>query len=896
MNIIKYSLGIFLYLVCIQSSAQLYKPIELKCEYLEQPLGIDAARPRFSWLLNDPRNGAIQTAYQIMVASDSILLLSNQPDVWTTSRLDSRSTNNILYTGPTLQSRTKYYWWVVVWDKDNIQSSPSSISSFETGIFSLTEWKGSFITDRKDIQYKPAPYFRKSIIVKNGLKKARAYICGLGYYELSINATKVGDHFLDPGYTRFDKTALYVTYDVTDYLKSNQNTLGVILGNGWYNDQSASEWDFDKAPWRGRPKFILNLYLEYEDGTTELIVTDDTWKTSDSPVISNNIYSGEVIDARLEKQGWDISGYEDSAWKNAKNTSPPAGRLTAQKMPAIKLLDVIKPITRNQIDATTIVFDLGQNIAGISHLKVKGMKGTVVYVRHGERLDTLGRLKNEHIDKYYTPTDSLQLNQRDVYILKGDGVEEFSIRFSYHGFRYVEVKSNNPVSIVDLYGQVAHTDLENIGSFECSNQTLNKIWKATNWSYLSNMHSIPTDCPHREKNGWTGDAHVACEFGLLNYDGILFYENWIREFANEQRLSGELPGIIPTSGWGYAWGNGPTYDAAIILIPWYVYLYYGDDSLIKLYYENYKRYVDYLRFRSKNNLVNFGLGDWNHWETETPVEFMASSYYYVCANLLSVFASLNEKKEDELLYANLAIEIKDAINAKYLDKEKYQYANGSQAALSTALYWGIVPAEIKGDIANSLIKAIEKSENHLDVGLLGSKTLLDAAGKKDAEVAYKVAAQETKPSWGWWFKNGATTLHEDWESGSSLNHIMFGEVSAWMVKCLAGLNPDSSAVGFRNIIIKPHFVKDLSFVKASFQSVNGLIKSEWERKGGKIILNLLIPANSTATLYLPITETKNDKSIKLIDKKSKQTFTSLKQEENYSVYNIGAGEYRFEIK
>ena len=896
MNIIKYSLGIFLYLVCAQSSAQLYKPVELKCEYLKQPLGIDVARPRFSWLLNDSRNDAIQTAYQIMVASDSNLLLGNKPDVWKTSRVNSRSTNNILYTGPTLQSRTKYYWRVVVWDKDNIQSGPSSISSFETAFFSTTEWKGNFIGDGKDLRYKPAPYFRKSITVKKGLKNAKAYICGLGYYELSINGAKVGDHFLDPGYTRFDKTALYVTYDVTDNLKNAENTLGVILGNGWYNDQASSEWYFDKSPWRGRPKFILNLYLDYEDGTTDLIVSDDTWKTTASPIQSNNIYSGEVIDARLEKQGWDINGYNDSEWENAKTTSPPGGILTAQKMPAIKLQEVIKPIARNQIDSTTSVYDLGQNFAGISHLKVKGTKGTVVYVRHGERLDTLGRLKNKHIDMFYKHADSLQLNQRDVYILKGDAVEEFSIRFSYHGFRYVEVKSSNPVSIVDFYGQVAHTDLENIGSFECSNQTLNKIWKATDWSYRSNLHSIPTDCPHREKNGWTGDAHVACEFGLLNYDGILFYENWIREFANEQRLTGELPGIIPTSGAQYFWGNGPTWDAAIILIPWYVYLYYGDDALIKLHYENYKRYVDYLTLRSNNNLVNFGLGDWSYYKTQTPVEFMASSYYYKCAHLLSVFASINGKNDDKLKYTKLALEIKNAINAKYLDRKNFTYANGSQTALSTALGFGIVPPEIKDNIAHTLSRAVQMSDNHLDVGLLGSKTLLEALSENDAEAAYKVATQETKPSWGWWIKNGATTLHEDWNSFSSLNHIMFGEVSAWMVKCLAGINPDSSAVGFRNIIIKPHFIKDLSYARASFQSVNGLIKSEWERKGNKIVLHLRIPANSTASIYLPKTaQSKKSENEKLIDKKTNQVFTATVKDESFSVYHINAGEYYFEL-
>ncbi len=873
-------------------------PVNLRCEYMEQPLGIDVASPRFSWMLKDARKGAIQTAYKITVATDSMLLVRGNPDTWETTKVHSQKTNSITYEGTQLKSRVKYYWQVIIWDKDGAPSF-SEIVSFETGLYSLTDWKGSFINDGKDINYLPAPYFRKSFTLTSKVKGARAYICVLGYYELSINGSKVGDHFLDPGFTRFDKTSLYVTYDVTKYLKSDENTIGVILGNGWYNDQSESVWGFHNAPWRARPRFILNVYVDYEDGTNALIVTDNSWSTMDSPVISNNIYSGEVYDARRSRVLWNVNGDSTKGWKNANLTAPPAGRLKSQMIPPIKKLEIIKPIEVKKINDSTIVYDLRQNFAGISHIKLEGSAGTKISLRHGERINDLGSLDNKNIDKYFKSRNPNQQNQRDIFILSGIGKEEFSIRFSYHGFRYVEVTFDKPVTIHDFYGQIVHTDLKKSGSFECSNPTLNSIWKATNNSYLSNMHSIPTDCPHREKNGWTGDAHIACEFGLYNYDAISVYEKWVKDLVDEQRLSGELPGIVPTSGWGYAWGNGPTYDGALILVPWYVYLYYGDDRLIRAYYENHKRCIDYLTFRSKNKLLNIGLSDWSHWKTTTPLEFLASSYYYEYARLLSVFASIIKNNDDKEKYEKLAKEIKIAINEKYFDRNKFTYANGSQTALSTALYFGIVPAEFKDSVRNVLVKTVKEKDFHLDVGLFGSKSLLNSLTDKNADVAYRIIAQETEPSWGWWIKNGATTLHESWSSDTdaSLNHIMFGEVGAWMVKGLAGINPDDTNVGFKNIIIKPHFVSGLTYAKASLESIHGLIKSEWERKNNKISLHLVIPPNTSATLYLPNMPGKRIfESRKRIGNATHDGIAFIAEKDNCQVYKVDAGEYWFELK
>ncbi|MDP4185265.1 MAG: family 78 glycoside hydrolase catalytic domain [Bacteroidota bacterium] len=901
MNLLRAVLFFFCEALLIQSFGQnLCKPVDLRCEYRSNPLGLDVTQPRLSWRINDDRRGASQTAYRILVASDSLLLSTGKADVWDSGKKHSSLTSSILYNGRPLQPDKRYFWTVIVWDKNGRPTVSSTIAYWNTGLFGLKDWKGNWIDDGQDINYKPAPYFRKTFSVKKKVKRALAYICGLGYYELSLNGKKAGDHMLDPGYTRFDKTALYASYDVSSLLKEGENAIGVILGNGWYNEQSKAVWYFDKAPWRNRPRFLFNLSIEYENGEKEIICTDPSWKVGTGPIVFNNIYSGEKYDARLEQVGWNTMGFDDHSWKQATAILPHEGRIKSQLMPPIRITAELKPKTFIKINSTTYLYDLGQNFAGVSKLHVKGESGTVLRIKHGERLDAKGRLDNQIINQYYSFEDPEEQGQTDIYILKGEGEEEYTPRFTYHGFRYVEITSDKPVELnkEDLEGMVMHTDLTPLGNFECSNPLENAIWSATNWSYLSNLFSIPTDCPHREKNGWTGDGHIAAEFGLFNYDGILFYEKWINDFADEQRNSGEVPGIIPSSGWGYSWGNGPAWDSGLLLIPWYLYQYYGDEDLIRLHYENYKRYVDFLTYRSKDNLVDIGLGDWVPWKTETPVELTSSCYYYMDALLLSKFSGMTGRTEEESYYKKLATKIKDAINRKYFNREKGIYVNGSQTALSAALYFGIVPEEMQEKVGLSLAQSVKDNGNSLDVGLLGSKYLLNALSNTGhSDLAYLVASKDTQPSWGWWIKNGATTLHEDWKSESSLNHIMMGEVSAWMMRTLAGINIDPANPGFKNIIIKPRFVSGLNHAKGSMNSIHGEIVSEWTKDGDMIILNLRIPANTTAVLYLPETAGRQIfEGEKLLGAKSIKGIQFLSKAEGCLVYRIAAGTYSFKMK
>jgi alpha-L-rhamnosidase len=875
-------------------------PVALKCEYSINPLGIDAANPRFSWQLQDERRGAVQKAYQVQVGTDSGTLLQGRADAWNSGKITTDKTNNIQYGGVALLSRKKYYWRVLIWDKEGKPMPASAIASFETGLFSLTEWKGQWISDTNNINYKPAAYFCKTFTAASKIKKANAYICGLGYYELSLNGKKVGDHMLDPGYTRYDKTILYLTYDITNALRQNENAIGVLLGNGWYNEQSKAVWYFDKAPWRDRPKFLLNIYVEYENGNKEMIVTDKSWKTAASPIVFNNIYSGEYYDARLEQTGWNKPGFDYSKWKNAIQCLPAAGKLTAQMMPPVRITSEIKPISVKKINDTLYVADMGQNFAGFSRLTVSGDKGTNISLKHGEDLTGAGgtRLNQQHISVHYRFEDSTELAQTDKFILKGEGMETFTQHFTYHGYRYIEISSDKPLILNEnnITGLVAHTDFQRIGSFSCSNELLNRIYKAGIWSYISNAFGIPTDCPHREKNGWTGDGHISAEIGLYNFDAILFYEKWINDFADEQRAAGDIPGIVPTSGWGYSFGNGPVWDAALLFIPNYIYDYYGDDYVVRKYYNNYKKYLDYLQFRADDNIQHIGLGDWSPYKSKTPVELTSSAYYSLMASTMAKFAGIVGNKNDVKKYNELATRIKTSVNDKLLDKVTGVYANGTQTAFSTVLCQDMVPADLKAKVTENLVKAVEQNNNHLDVGMIGSKYLLNALTENGrTDIAYKIATQRTLPSWGWWLEQGETTFQEDWKGGPSRNHIFLGEIVAWFYKALGGINIDHSNPGYKNIIIKPNFPDSLYAVQASTQTVHGTVSVEWKKYNGNINVTVAIPANSTAAVYLPVIAGKKlYESGKLVANNNEIRYTST--EKGLAVYHTGSGKYFFEIR
>jgi alpha-L-rhamnosidase len=873
-NIHKVILFLLFTIVVPVSYAQ--TPVNLQCEYLTNPIGVDGDALRFSWILDDPRQGAVQKSSRITIGTDSLAVGQNNDNVGEEP----------------FQPFTKYYWKVSIRDKDDVEHA-SAVASFETGMRG-NRWQGAWISDGHDMNFKPAPYFRKTFSAGKKIRSARAYIAVAGLYELYLNGKKVGNHRLDPMYTRFDRRTMYVTYDVTQQLQQGKNAIGVLLGNGWYNHQSMATWDFERAPWRNRPAFCLDLRITYDDGSVETIVSERDWKTSTGALTFNSIYTAEHYDARLEQKGWNTADFDDSKWEEVRYRAAPSQNIVSQQLQPIRNVEEIPVQSVKKINETTYLFDLGRNIAGVTKIRVSGDEGVTLRLKHTERLDANGNADMSNIDVYYRPKDDTDPFQTDIYTLAGIGVEEFMPKFNYKGFRYVEVSSGKPVQIESLTGYFMHSDVPPVGELNTSNPLINKLWKATNSSYLSNLFGIPTDCPQREKNGWTGDGHLGIETGLFNFDAITIYEKWLADHRDEQQPNGVLPDIIPTGGWGYGTANGVDWTSTIAIIPWNIYLFYGDSKLLSDCYENIKRYVDYITRNSPEGLTSWARGDWVPVKSQSSLELTSSIYYYTDALILSKAAKLFEKQSDYEQYSALAEKIKNAINNKYLNRETGIYSTGTQTELSVPLQWGIVPEEYKAKVVQNLAKAVENDGFHIDVGVLGCKAVLNALSENGyADAAYKLASQDTYPGWGWWIANGATTLLENWDLKAtrdiSDNHMMFGEIGGWFFKALGGIHPDEAQPGFKNIRLRPQFVSGLNQSSISYRSPHGKIISAWERKKGIVTYNVTIPANATADFTLPDGYTL----------KSAKTASGEKivlQSHSDNVYHLPAGKYIFELK
>lgn len=859
---------LILALLCIAAwparakAAGALKPERLRCEYLDNPIGLDEARPRLTWALNSTRRAERQTAWQVRVATSEKALQQGGDLLWYSGKvpMGQGKPDTCVYAGKPLAAGQRAWWQVRVWDAHYTPSEWSKPASWEMGLLAPGDWHGQWIARTTDIAAAPTPLLRRAFTLDGKIRRARLYVAGVGYHELYINGQRIGDHRLDPGYTRYDRRVLYVTHDVTKALQRGENAIGVMLGNGWLNVQEKAAWDFDQAPWRMTPRLLLELRVELEDGRTVTLSSGPDWKSSDSPITFSCIYGGETYDARLEQPGWDRPGFDDTKWQAAQVVEAPKGKLTAQAMPPIKVTRVLKPAKVTEPKPGVFVYDFGQNMAGFAELNISGPAGAKVVMKYSEHLAQDGTADQSNIGVHVWQEGKDQPFQTDTYILKGRGQERWHSRFDYHGFQYVEVSgAPGKLTADNLRACFLHSAIAPVGTFECSNPLLNKIWENAHWAYLSNLQGIPTDCPHREKNGWTGDAHLACEQGLLSYDGIAVYEKWINDLADEQKPTGELPGIVPTGGWGYAWGNGPAWDSAFLLVPYYIYQYYGDARLLERHYEGMRRYVDYLTGKAQDGIVTIGLGDWAPWKTKTPEALTSTAYYYVDTQIVSLAAQLLGRWDDVRKYSALAQSIEQAFNKKFYHPETGLYDQGSQTALSCALY------QFSGDfttprhdkiVQDNLVAAVEKTGGHIDTGILGAKYLLNTLtmiGRTD--LAYRIVTQEDQPGWGWWIKQGATTLWEHWDGTASQNHIMYGDVAAWMVKALAGIQmvapAPNKAVGYRQVFIRPNPVKGLDWARASYDSVQGRIASAWKQTEKEFRLELEIPPNTIAHVKLP---------------------------------------------
>ncbi len=837
--------------------------VDLKCEFQTQTLGVDTESPRFSWLYTGEEPFS-QAYYQIEVATQQSNLEAGTADVFQTAVIQS-AVSNAEIKFLKLLNKTRYFWRVKAWNSDKTKQTLSPVSWFETGI--KANWKAKWITDAFDKEYKPSPLFRKTFDTDKRPVKARLYVSAAGYYKLYINGNRVGNYVLNPGYTQFDKRILYSVHDVTNLVAKGKNSLSAVLGNGWFNIQSLAVWNFDQAAWRDRPKLLCELEIENSDGTHTTIVSDDSWRSSTGAYLFNNLYSGDVYDARLEQKGWQMADFNDAEWKNAKLTTSPAPIIESQIMPAIAETKTLSPISIKSYGPKIYVVDFGKNSAGYCRLELKAPKGTKITLKYGEQLANSGRLTQDFINKYFQKEgplvkrlgpkpviDSSEVFQMDTYYFRGDKKPEVFIPdFTYHGFQYVEIESSEPVVITkkNIQGIFVHTNLPKIGNFECSNPTFNKLYAATMRSYLSNLHSIPTDCPQREKNGWTADAYISIDLALLNYDGLQVYEKWMRDFIDNQNTEGRIAGIVPSANWGYIDWVGPTWDVAMFAIPEALYRYYGQTRAIEQLYPTMVKYLNYLSSREKDGMITFGIGDWVPAKTKTPTDFTSMCSYFYMNKLMSEFSVLINK--DNTRYKNKAAALKDIINLKYFNEQTGVYANGSQTSFAYPLYIGLVSEKNRQKLAAQLNDVVVGNNYSVDFGMLGSRYIPRMLAQYGFhETVVKMLLNDAPPSWTSWIKAGLTTLPEWFQKEeydkASLNHVFLGDISAWMLNHLAGIRQPENAVGFQNIIIKPYYTKSLNSAKGEYVSLNGRISSAWERKGNKITLKVSIPQNCKATV------------------------------------------------
>lgn len=828
-------------------------PVSLLTDYLHNPLGIDDSRPRLSWTDDSRGYGVAQRSYRIVVGTDSANVAAGRGDMWDTGNVASAS-QRADYAGKSLQPFTRYYWRVeTVTGGRGPKSSP--VASFEMGLMQPGTFQGCWISDRHFTAFRPAPYFRKEFRVARRIVRARAYITSAGPYELSLNGSRVGDHFLDPAYTTYNKRLLYTTYDVTSCLRTGDNAIGVVLGNSWYNHQAHAVWGFENAEWRRRPGFCMDLRICYDDGAVETVSTDGTWTTSTGPLVYNNIYTGEHYDFTLGHAGWNLPG-GGAGWEPAVARDFPTRNIVAQAMPPIRATRDLAPVKVTRLSDTDCLFDFGQNMSGTATIRLQGPRGTKVVVRYGEKLLPNGHLDQANIDYFYRGDSINDPFQGDVFILSGSQ-DEFTNMFSYKGFRYAEVRSSQPLSWTSdaLTAHFVHSDVQRVGTVSPASEMVTGLAHATDYSYLSNLMGYPTDCPQREKNGWTGDAHLACQTGLYSFDGIAVYEKWMADHRDTQR-GGLLPDIIPTDGWGFGERNLIDWSSTIVLIPWNLYLFYGDTRCLADCYQNMKDYVDFIDECNPSHVTSWGRGDWVPVKTQSNVEFTSSIYYYTDVRLLSRVAAVLGHADDAARYAALAASIREAVNAKFLHCDTGLYADGTMTELSMPLYWGLVPDTMRQRVADALARNVRAHDGHIDCGILGTKVVLNALSENGyADLAYAMATKDTYPSWGYWLRRGQTTLTENWNidqgRDASYNHIMYGEIGAWFYKGLAGIFPDDRQPGFAHVRLRPHFVRQEPHFGARHTSPYGEIVSEWRWKDAKTVeYTAVVPANSTATLTL----------------------------------------------
>ncbi len=886
--------------------------LKLKCESKVNPIGIDIKNPRLSWIMESEIRGEKQSAYQIMVASSISELEKNIGNVWDSGKIKTDISNQVNYQGKELKSNEKYYWKVKVWNQNDL-SHESQSSFWTTGLLHNSDWKAKWIgldkavgvDDVNEMDRKlSARMLRHEFEAKKKIKSATTFISGLGLFELYLNGEKIGDQVLAPGLTEYNKRTFYMTFDVTEELKTGKNVIGVILGNGRYFAPRGNEPT--KTRTYGFPKVICQIEIEYEDGTKNTIGSDGSWKlTTDGPIIKNNEYDGEYYDARKELEGWNNLNYDDSSWMNAERVDKPGDLLVAQPNEPIKIMEDITPIELNKIKPGVYIFDMGQNMVGWVELFVKGNRDDKVTLRFSETLNDDGSLFLDNIRG---------AEVTDTYILKGEENESWEPKFTYHGFRFVEmIGYPGEPTLSAIKGKVIHDAIDISGSFECSNTTINNIYKNAYWGIRGNYRSMPTDCPQRdERQGWLGDRSAECTGESYIFDISNLYNKWIVDIQDAQKDNGSIPDVAP-SYWPI-YSDNTTWPGTYLFASDMLYTQYGDLQVIKKHYPNMKKWINHMKQYIKDGVMTRDTyGDWcvppedvtfihtSDPNRTTSSELIGTAYFYYELKLMEKFARLLDKQNDQLLFASEASKMKKGFVNNFIDTDRMVCGNNSQTSSILAIMFDLVPEEYRERILYNLLeKIMGESEKHVGTGIIGGQWLTRVLTNNGySDVAYLLASQETYPSWGYMVKQGATTIWELWNGDhgdpgmNSGNHVMLlGDLIIWFYQNLAGIKPDPNNPGFKNIIMKPEVVGDLKYVNASYNSVRGKIVSKWKTVNDKFFWNVTIPANTTAKLFIPSTNASGVKEGDLLASKAKGV-KFIEWKNNRAVFFIESGSYSF---
>jgi alpha-L-rhamnosidase len=885
----------------------------LRCEMLVDPLGIDAINPRLSWEISSDERNVQQTAYHMLVASSLTKLAANTGDLWDSGVIKSDKSIQIDYAGKTLNSQTTCFWKVQVITNKG-QSVWSKPAMWSMGLLKSADWQGKWIGLDKSFPWDSvskfsrlsARYFRKEFKAQAAIKKATVYVSGLGLYELYINGNKIGDQVMAPAPTDFTKSIKYNTYDVTAQVKQGDNVIGTILGNGRFFTMRQNYKPL-KIKTFGYPKMLLQMDVEYTDGSHKAIVTDDSWKvTADGPIRTNNEYDGEEYDANKELTNWSATGFNDAAWLKPELVEAPGGKLVAQMNEKIRVTETIKPKSITKLNATTYVMDMGQNMAGWLKMSVKGNKGDQVQLRFAETTKADGELYVANLR---------DAKSTDIYTLKGGQTETWHPIFVYHGFRYVEIVGYPGVPTVnDFEGQVVNDDLENTGHFETSNTLINQIYRNAYWGIRANYKGMPLDCPQRnERMPWLADHATGSYSESFVFDNAKFYAKWVDDIEESQKPEGNLPDVAPAY-WNY-YSDDVTWPGTYLIVADMLYNQYGDTKPIAKHYDSMKKWLTYMQSKYMKDYIvtKDKYGDWcvppespeliHSKDTlrATDGHLIATAYYFRLLGLMQHFAKILNKPQDVQQFAALSANIKTAFNQQFFNAKTNRYSNNSVTSNLLPMYFDMVPdANRKAVFKNIQDKILIDNKGHISTGVIGTQWLMRSLTDNNrTDIAYHIVSNTDYPSWGYMVNKGATTFWELWNGDTaspqmnSQNHVMLlGDLLVWYYEDLAGIKTNPLQPGFKQLIMKPEPTEGLDFVNSSYHSIHGMIKSNWKKDGKIFNWNITIPANSSAVVYVPATAVTD-----VLESGKKVSIAEgvqfLRMEKSRAVFEIGSGNYSF---